>query len=73
MEDDGLSESSVIAVAVSGFAISILTTAALIMLVYRRKRWALYPHEPNGTVQMLRVRSSLSQSSQPSIASETQV
>ena len=72
-EKEGFSDSDiVIVVAVSGFTVCILTTAALIiMLVYRRQRWALYhPREPNGTVQILRVRSSLSESS---TASETQV
>ena len=74
-EKDGFSDSDVvIAVAVTGFTVSILTTAALIMLVYRRQRLALYhPREPNRTVQMLwvnRVRSSISESS---TASETQV
>ena len=71
-EKDGFSDSDVvIVVAVSGFTVCILTTAALIMLVYRRQRWALYhPREPNGPVPILRVRSSLSESS---TASETQV
>ncbi|XP_065843344.1 neural cell adhesion molecule 1-like isoform X2 [Oscarella lobularis] len=68
-EKSGLSESRVIVIAVSGFATSILTTFALIVLAYKRQRWAPPHHqeEQNATVRMFDARSdSFAESSHPS-------